>query len=218
MIKNNKVHVIGTICSPFEYSHTICGEDFYIAYISTLRTSGAADILPVMVSARVVDIKKDMTDYRMEIIGSFRSYNRHKNDGGRNALVLSIWTEVFQETDLYDCNTIEIDGYLCKTPIFRTTPGGREITDLLVAVNRPYGKSDYIPTVAWGRNAIYLASSFGISDRVALKGRIQSRRYTKILNGIPEDRVAYEVSVNRVFDGENDYEQNETEQQGEVLQ
>jgi single-stranded DNA-binding protein len=213
---NNKVHLIGTVCSPFEYSHTVCGEDFYIAYISTLRMSGAADVLPVMVSARTVDVKNDMTDYRIEVIGSFRSYNRHDKDGSRNSLVLYIWTEVFRETDAYDYNAIEIDGYLCKAPVYRKTPLGREITDLLVAVNRPsYSKSDYIPAVSWGRNALYV-SSFRTGDHIALKGRIQSRGYIKIVNGAPEQRTAYEVSVLTVFDGVNDYGRKETDQPVEV--
>jgi single-stranded DNA-binding protein len=217
-MQNNKVHVIGTVSSPFEYSHTVCGEDFYIAYINTLRISGAADILPVMVSARTVDVKKDWTSYRIEVIGSFRSYNRRVNDGSRNSLVLSIWTELFQETNLDYCNTIEIDGYLCKAPVYRTTPLGREITDLLVAVNRlSYCKSDYIPAVAWGRNARYVAT-FGTGDRMAVKGRIQSRSYLKIINGAQEQRVAYEVSVLSVFDEVNEDGRKETDQSDQVLQ
>jgi single-stranded DNA-binding protein len=216
-MQNNKAHLVGTICSPFEYSHTVRGEDFYKANISILRNSGIPDVLPVMVSSRIVDVKNDMSDYRIEILGSLRSYNQKNEQGNRSRLMEYIWADVFQETDSYDYNIIEFDGYLCKTPIYRTTPLGREITDLLIAVNRPYGKSDYIPTVAWGRNAQYL-SNFRTGDHVVLKGRIQSRNYMKVCNGVAEEKTTYEVSVLTLFDGSNDYERKEADQSDEVLQ
>jgi single-stranded DNA-binding protein len=214
---NNNVHLVGTICSPFEYSHTIHGEDCYKVYISTLRNSRYPDILPVIVSSRIVDVKLDLTDLRIEIMGSLRSFNKRNEQENRYQLMEYIWADTFQETALYDCNIIEADGYLCKTPTYRKTPLGREITDMLIAVNRAYGKSDYIPAIAWGRNAQYLAN-FRTGDRVVLKGRIQSRNYMKVINGVAEEKTTYEVSVVTLFDGSNDYERKEADQSDEVLQ
>lgn len=204
-MENNKAHVIGTICSPFEYSYTVLGEDFYLSNISVLRTSNAADIVPVMVSARTVDVKQDMTSFRIEVIGNLRSYSKRGNE--KNTLLIYLWPVVFRETDLFDLNEININGFLCRTPIYRSTPYGREITDMLLAVNRPYGKSDYIPSIAWGRNAHYL-SSFETGGQVEVSGRLQSRQYIKIIDGIAHDRIAYELSVTKLFDGGCDYGSN----------
>ena len=136
----------------------------------------------------------------IEALGQFRSYNRH--EGVKNRLMLSIFVrEVhFMEefTDYTKTNQIFLDGYICKEPIYRKTPLGREIADLLLAVNRPYGKSDYIPCIAWGRNARY-ASGFEVGSRVCVWGRVQSREYTKKLSETDcEKRIAYEVSVSKL--------------------
>jgi hypothetical protein len=200
MIDNNKVTVIGEVVSEFTYSHEVYGEGFYLTDLKVNRLSAQADIIPLLISERLMDVTKDYTGMTLEAIGQFRSYNRH--EGVKNRLVLSVFVrEVnFLEsfTDYTKTNQIFLDGYICKLPVYRKTPLGREIADLLVAVNRPYGKSDYIPCIAWGRNARF-ASSFDIGNRIEIWGRVQSREYTKKIDEeISEKRIAYEVSVSKI--------------------
>ena len=155
MIENNKVSVIGEIVSGFTFSHEVFGEGFYVVEVAVSRLSEQADIIPLMISERLINVKEDYQGCTVEAIGQFRSYNRH--EGVKNRLVLSVFVREihFMEkfTDYTKTNQIFLDGYICKNPIYRKTPLGREIADLLLAVNRPYGKSDYIPCIAWGRNA-----------------------------------------------------------------
>ena len=203
-MENNKVSVIGTIVSDFTFSHAVFGEGFYLLDLSVSRLSEQADVIPLMISERLIDVTRDYRGCTIEAIGQFRSYNRH--EGSKNRLVLSVFVrEVrFMEefTDYTKTNQIFLDGYICKEPIYRKTPLGREIADLLVAVNRPYGKSDYIPCLAWGRNARY-ASGFAVGTRILIWGRVQSREYTKRLSETEcEKRVAYEVSVSKLERGD----------------
>ena len=186
VIENNKVSVIGEVISGFTFSHEVFGEGFYLVDLAVNRLSEQTDIIPLMISERLLDVTKDYVGCTMEAIGQFRSYNRH--EGSKNRLVLSIFV---REVNF-------LDGYICKAPIYRKTPLGREIADILLAVNRPYGKSDYIPCIAWGRNARY-ASGFEVGVRVRVWGRVQSREYTKKLSETEcEKRVAYEVSVSKL--------------------
>ena len=199
-MENNKVTVIGTIVSGFTFSHAVFGEGFYLVDLLVNRLSEQADTIPLMISERLIDVTKDYRGCTMEASGQFRSYNRH--EGTKNRLVLSVFVrEVrFMEefTDYTKTNQIFLDGYICKEPVYRKTPLGREIADLLVAVNRPYGKSDYIPCIAWGRNARY-ASGFGVGTRILIWGRVQSREYTKKVSETEcEKRVAYEVYVSKL--------------------
>ena len=199
-MENNKVTVIGTIVSEFTFSHAVFGEGFYVVDLSVNRLSEQADVIPLLISERLIDVNKDLRGCTIEASGQFRSYNRH--EGAKNRLVLSVFVrEVnFMEefTDYTKTNHIFLDGYICKEPIDRKTPLGREIADLLVAVNRPYGKSDYIPCISWGRNARF-ASSFTVGTRVMIWGRVQSREYTKKLSETEcEKRIAYEVSVSKL--------------------
>ena len=203
-MENNKVSVIGTIVSDFTFSHAVFGEGFYLLDLSVSRLSEQADVIPLMISERLIDVTRDYRGCTIEAIGQFRSYNRH--EGSKNRLVLSVFVrEVrFMEefTDYTKTNQIFLDGYICKEPIYRKTPLGREIADLLVAVNRPYGKSDYIPCIAWGRNARY-ASGFSVGTRILIWGRVQSREYTKRLSETEcEKRVAYEVSASKLERGD----------------
>ncbi len=200
MIDNNKVTVIGEVASEFTYSHEVYGEGFYVTELKVNRLSAQADLIPLLVSERLMDVTRDYKGMTIEASGQFRSYNRH--EGMKNRLVLSVFVrEVnFLEsfTDYTKTNQIFLDGYICKEPIYRKTPLGREIADLLVAVNRPYGKSDYIPCIAWGRNARF-ASSFEVGNRIQLWGRVQSREYTKKIDDeLSEKRVAYEVSISKL--------------------
>ena len=200
MIENNRVSVIGEIVSGFTFSHEVFGEGFYMVDVAVNRLSEQADIIPLMISERLIDVHKDYSGCTVESIGQFRSYNRH--EGVKNRLMLSIFVReihfIEEFTDYTKTNQIFLDGYICKEPIYRKTPLGREIADLLLAVNRPYGKSDYIPCIAWGRNARY-ASGFEVGSRVCVWGRVQSREYTKKLSETDcEKRIAYEVSVSKL--------------------
>ena len=161
------------------------------------------DIIPLMISERLIDVTKDYRGQKIEVQGQFRSYNRH--EGTRNKLVLSIFVRELafvEEEDIPEeqskSNQIYLDGYVCKPPIYRKTPLGREIADILIAVNRPYGKSDYIPCIAWGRNARF-ASGIQVGGHLKISGRVQSREYTKKIDeNEVEKRVAYEVSVSKI--------------------
>ena len=200
VIENNKVVVIGEVISDFTFSHEVFGEGFYLTEILVNRLSDQVDVIPLMVSERLMDINADYKGLTVKVNGQFRSYNRH--EGMRNRLVLSVFVRevefVEEFTDYTKTNQIFLDGYICKEPIYRKTPLGREIADLLVAVNRPYGKSDYIPCIAWGRNARY-GSSFDVGGRVKIWGRVQSREYVKKIDEVDsEKRVAYEVSVSKL--------------------
>lgn len=203
VIENNRVSIIGEIISDFQFSHEVFGEGFYLVNVSVNRLSDMVDVIPLMISERLVDVTKDYRGMKIEAVGQFRSYNRH--EGEKNKLILSIFVREMQLVDDEEIpeeqsrsNQIFLDGFVCKPPIYRKTPLGREIADILIAVNRPYGKSDYIPCIAWGRNARY-ASTIEVGGRLQIWGRIQSREYTKKLNDEEvEKRVAYEVSVSKI--------------------
>ena len=200
IIENNQVSIMGKIDTGFTFSHQVFGEGFYTMEILVRRLSDSEDRIPVMVSERLLDVTQDYTGEYIEIQGQFRSYNRHEEK--HNRLVLSVFARelkfVEEDEETVPLNQIFLDGYICKEPIYRKTPLGREIADLLLAVNRPYGKSDYIPCICWGRNARY-ASGFEVGEHVQLLGRIQSREYVKRISDTEtEKRVAYEVSVSKL--------------------
>lgn len=199
-IKNNQVTIMGEIVSGFTFSHQIYGEGFYMMDVQVKRLSDYYDTIPVMVSERVFDTTQNLTGELVSISGQFRSYNKHEDR--KNRLKLSVFAREIYFVDCiednYKANNIYLDGYICKPPIYRKTPLGREIADILLAVNRPYGKSDYIPCICWGRNARY-AESLQIGDRIEVEGRIQSRTYIKRIDEErTEERTAYEVSVSKV--------------------
>lgn len=200
IIENNQVSIVGEIVSDFVFSHEVFGEGFYMVDVSIKRLSASADRIPVMISERLIDVTQDYKGEFIQVTGQFRSYNRHEEK--KNRLVLSVFarevTFVEEEDDKVKSNQIFLDGYICKPPIYRKTPLGREIADMLIAVNRPYGKSDYIPCISWGRNARF-TSGFEVGGHVQIWGRIQSREYVKKLEGeVTERRTAYEVSVSKM--------------------
>ena len=200
IIENNQVTIMGQVASEFEFSHEVFGEGFYIVEVLVKRLSNSCDRIPLMVSERLIDVTQDYPGEYIMASGQFRSYNRHEEQ--KNRLVLSVFVREIsfmeEEPDGSKTNSILLDGYICKEPIYRKTPLGREIADLLLAVNRPYGKSDYIPCICWGRNARY-ASGFEVGEHVQVLGRIQSREYVKKLSETEtEKRVAYEVSVSKL--------------------
>lgn len=200
VIENNQVTIMGEIVSNFTYSHEIFGEGFYMVDVRVQRLSDSFDIIPMMVSERLIDVTADYSGYYVEVNGQFRSYNRHEER--KNRLVLSVFAReisfIEEIEESAKTNQIYLDGYICKAPIYRKTPLGREIADLLLAVNRPYGKSDYIPCICWGRNARF-ASTFEVGEKCGVWGRIQSREYMKkVEEEQVEKRVAYEVSVSKL--------------------
>jgi primosomal replication protein N len=200
IIENNQVAIMGRIASQFTFSHQVFGEGFYLVDVLVKRLSDSEDRIPVMVSERLIDVTQDYEGEYIQVAGQFRSYNRHEEK--KNRLVLSVFAReisfVDEEDESMKSNQIFLDGYICKPPVYRKTPLGREIADLLIAVNRPYGKSDYIPCICWGRNARY-ASAFQVGGHVLIWGRIQSREYMKKINeDETERRIAYEVSVSKL--------------------
>ena len=225
IIETNVTTIVGKIVGEKEFSHEMYGEGFYNFKLEVSRLSEQSDILPVTISERLlIDKELNEGDY-VVIEGQLRSYNRYVD--GRNRLILTIFArEMHIPTDEEEINElikkpneIYLDGFICKPPIYRTTPFGREITDLLLAVNRPYNKSDYIPSIAWGRNARF-CENLKVGDRIKLWGRIQSRTYQKKLDDDEViNRVAYEVSVsklehledenNRIENDEDDKEEKE---------
>lgn len=200
IFENNQVTVVGEIVSDFQYSHQVYGEGFYMVEVSVNRLSSYADTIPIMISERLIDTQLSYIGHCIRVEGQFRSYNQHEEK--RNRLVLSVFARELEFVEEIPegerSNQIFLDGYICKPPIYRKTPLGREIADLLIAVNRSYGKSDYIPCICWGRNARF-ASAFEVGGHVQIYGRIQSREYVKKLSETDtEHRIAYEVSVSKV--------------------
>ena len=200
IIENNQVTIIGEVASEFVFSHEVFGEGFYMVDVLVKRLSSSDDRIPLMISERLIDVNQDYIGEYIMVSGQFRSYNQH--DEQKNRLVLSVFVRVVsfveEEVDGAKTNTILLDGYICKKPIYRKTPLGREIADLLLAVNRPYGKSDYIPCICWGRNARF-ASGFEVGEHVQVLGRIQSREYVKKVSETEtERRIAFEVSVSKL--------------------
>ena len=200
ILENNQVSIVGEIISDFQYSHEVYGEGFYMVEVAVNRLSNFSDYIPLMISERLIDTSQSYIGQKVYVTGQFRSYNRHEEL--KNRLVLSVFVReiefIEEETEEMKSNQILLDGYICKDPIYRKTPLGREIADLLVAVNRSYGKSDYIPCICWGRNARF-AARFEVGVHVQIWGRIQSREYVKRLNEDEvEKRTAYEVSVSKI--------------------
>ena len=195
---NNCCFICGRVCSPPMPSHSIYGEGFYRMELEVPRLSKQVDILPVTVSERLLDPNTDICGKIVTVEGQLRSYN--KMVGGHSRLIISVFARAVYPVDRFpdDPNCITLEGYVCKPPVYRTTPFHREITDMLLAVNRAYEKSDYIPCICWGHNA-RASSQIAVGTRVCVNGRIQSRDYDKQLeNGEIQRRRVYEVSVRRL--------------------
>ena len=205
--KNNRVYVMGEIVSDATFSHEIYGEGFYEFFVQIKRLSGQADILPVTISERLIQDGMLGKGKQLCALGQFRSYNKLEN--GKSRLMLTVFVrELLAEIPDKNPNNILLSGYICKPPVDRTTPFNREIADVLVAVNRAYNKSDYIPCIAWGRNARFV-KNLGVGDRVAISGRIQSREYQKRYSETDvKTMTAYEVSVSKLatFDSGEDFD------------
>lgn len=194
---NNKITLCGTVVEAPVFSHEVFGESFYTFKLEIKRLSGQNDVLPIIVSERLMSDKDIITGNRFLIEGQLRSYNILTENKSRLQLQ-TFAREIFSDDEGEDTNQITLDGYICKMPIYRVTPFSREIADVLIAVNRAYGKSDYIPSICWGRNARY-CQHLNVGDSIHIEGRLQSREYQK---RIDEETVisktAYEVSVSKL--------------------
>lgn len=197
-ITNNKIFLEGKVVSELEFSHEMYGEGFYSFNLEVMRLSDSVDCLNVTVSERLLNDLEITVGKEIIVEGQLRSYNKFID--GSNKLILTVFARNVQPCieKSKNPNEIYLDGFICKEPVYRTTPFGREIADLLLAINRAYNKSDYIPTIAWGRNSRF-CKSLGVGDRIKVWGRLQSREYQK---KISEDevvkKIAYEVSISRM--------------------
>lgn len=209
---NNRVYVRGEIVSTARYSHEIYGEGFYEMDVMIKRLSGQADVLPITVSERLIQEKDLQVGKTISAIGQFRSYNKLVDN--KSKLMLTVFArDIVENEENKNPNSITLSGYVCKEPVYRTTPFNREIADVLLAVNRAYNKSDYIPCIAWGRNARFV-KNLQVGDFLTINGRIQSREYQKKFS---EDDVrtmtAYEVSINKLSTEEENFVSREEENQ-----
>ena len=225
---NNHLILVGKVTSEKRFSHEIYGEKFYIFDMEVPRLSDTTDIIPITASERIINDELIAIGNKLIIKGQFRSYNSYENE--RNKLILTVFakdvilaedenlSEEEKEETQRTSNEVTLVGYICKKPIYRQTPFGREIADVLLAVNRAYNKSDYIPTIAWGRTARF-CQNLEVGTKVKIVGRVQSRMYEKKHeDGTVENRVAYEVSVGslEVVEENDNTENKETERQEAV--
>lgn len=197
-MNNNKLQLIGEVVKEPVYTHEVFGEGFYETALSVPRLSQQRDIIPITVSDRLLMRHSVKVGDKLNVVGQFRSYN--KVDGAKSRLLLTAFVrDILEEGENANPNSIEITGFICKPPVYRTTPFKREICDVLIAVNRAYNKSDYIPCIMWGRNARFV-QNMQVGDKLTVTGRVQSRTYVKNLSpDEAEERVAYEVSVSKII-------------------
>lgn len=199
---SNRVYLRGEIISGFTFSHRSFGESFYVAQMEISRLSETVDTIPIMVSGKLIDTKKDFTGSTVKVSGQFRSYNKHQDDKTSLELYVFVKTiRIYDGAPLPDGknnNSVFLDGHICKSPVYRTTPFGREITDIILSTSRSFGKLDYIPCIAWGRYAEQ-AAGFDVGTRIRIRGRIQSRNYQKKISETEtEIMTALEVSAGKL--------------------
>ncbi len=203
LLQNNEVQLWGKIASSPVYSHTVIDEKFYEFNLDVPRLSDSSDIIPITISEKLLLNKDFSLNSVVALTGQFRSYNKVVD--GKSKLMLTVFVREVCDVDTNkNPNLITLKGFLCKEPIFRTTPFKREITDILLAVNRAYNKSDYIPAIAWGRNARFV-KDLPVGTKLEIEGRIQSRIYQKKLSETQtEQRTAYEISISQLKIIENE--------------
>jgi len=227
-LENNYLTLVGKVTGEKKFSHEIYGEKFYVFNLEIARLSGNADIIPITVSERIITDEMLMQGKQLLVKGQFRSYNSYDNE--KNRLILTVFAKDVVEVEENNeeeenemtkkdtvTNEVVLVGYICKKPIYRQTPFGREIADVLLAVNRAYNKSDYIPTIAWGRTARF-CQNLEVGTKVKLVGRVQSRMYEKKHeDGTVENRVAYEVSIGSLEIVDEDDTENKVESNQEAV-
>lgn len=214
--KNNQVILKGRCLTNPVFSHSVMGEGFYEFTLSVPRLSSEVDSLPITISERLLPELGDLSK-EIGIIGQLRSYN--KVDGERSKLILTVFVREIIDAELLNItNQISVTGYVCKEPIYRTTPFGREITDILIAVNRAYNKSDYLPCIAWGRNARF-SGDLKVGEKIELVGRIQSREYIKKIDeDNSQTKIAYEVSIASIMNvAEEEHRDSDIEEENQVI-
>ena len=199
----NLLSLRGTAVSEPVYSHENHGQEFYRFLFSVQRLSGQEDILPVIATQAQLAHVLPLTGRRLMLEGQLRSFNNRSGSGSR--LVISVFPRILMPTQEEDLNTVRLSGVLCKPPVLRRTPLGRCICDMMLAVNRRYGRADYLPCIAWGQIAV-LTGNMKVGDTVSLEGRVQSRLYTKVVDGVAVERTAYEVSVMHLLDEQDENE------------
>lgn len=199
--ETNKVHLKGKVAESLKFSHECFGEKFLETSLLCERTSGVVDILPVIFPERIGNLDLIQPDTCIDIRGRIKTYNKREDGSIKNKLIINVYCDEFAilpEEDFYPSDHVELDAYICKKPIYRSTPRGREIADLLLAVNRDFGKSDYVPSIAWSRNARYV-SKLPVGSNIQVSGRLQSREYVKrAADGTEMTKMAYELSINRI--------------------
>ncbi len=205
-LMNNSVTLIGEVVSDLAYSHEVYGEGFYSFDLQVSRLSNAFDILPVTISERIIESETIAVGKSVEVRGQIRSYNNFVESSKKNKLVLTVFVREVLPFDYSvnkNPNDVSLNGFICKPPVYRTTPFGREICDILLAVNRSYNKSDYIPCIAWGRNAKY-SGRLAVGDNIKVWGRMQSRLYQKRLDdGEVVEKTALEISISKLENSEH---------------
>ena len=196
-MNNNKVYLRGRVVSSPILSHEVCEEKFYEVNFEVKRLSDTTDIIPVIISEKLLASNNINMGDDIAIKGQYRSYNSQQDN--KSKLILNVFArEIVEIDETVNPNTIEITGYICKPSIFRVTPFKREICDVLVAVNRAYNKSDYLPCIAWGRNARFV-KNLEVGEKVTIVGRIQSREYQKKIDeNTLETKTAYEISIAQI--------------------
>jgi len=203
-MNNNIVELWGKVLTKPEYNHSVMDEKFYEFLLEVPRLSDSSDIIPITISEKLFGEFDLAVNSIIALSGQFRSYN--KLVGDKSKLMLTVFVRELKEVNTSkNPNIIELTGFICKTPIYRTTPFKREISDVLLAVNRAYNKSDYIPCIMWGRNARFV-KNLEVGSKIRLEGRIQSRIYQKKLSETEfENKTAYEISVTKInlLDNEN---------------
>ena len=221
-LENNYLTLVGKVTGDKKFSHEIYGESFYVFNLEIPRLSGNSDIIPITISERLIKEDTLVEGKKLLVKGQFRSYNSYENE--KNRLILTVFAKDLLEVEDVEedeenemakkdtiTNEVVLIGYICKKPIYRQTPFGREISDILLAVNRAYNKSDYIPCIACGRNARF-CQNLEVGSQVKIVGRVQSRTYEKKHeDGTVENRVAYEVSVGSLEVIEEKHDENEDE-------
>lgn len=197
MENNNFISLQGRVDGDIEFSHSVLDEDFYKFMLNVSRLSGVVDSLPVTVSERLLDHRELVDGDCIALTGQLRSYNKYQEN--KTKLILTAFAKKLDivEGEEDNPNNVMLNGYVCKMPTYRKTPFGREITDVIIAVNRAFNRSDYIPTICWGKNAL-LCRDLPVGANVLIKGRLQSREYTKRMGEEFEVRTAYEVSVGEI--------------------
>ena len=191
----NCIEISGNVASECVFNHEIYGEGFYSFMLESRRLSGNEDLIKITISERILNREKNSVGSFVYIKGQIRSYNSFVENKSR--LIITVFAKEIEYDNFEEENMVYLNGFICKKPVYRVTPLGREISDMLLAVNRAYNKSDYIPCIAWGRNARF-SNDFNLGDNIRIWGRMQSRVYRKYSDDGEEERIAYEVSIGRL--------------------